>query len=276
MNLSDILHYPFMLRALAAGVLMALLCGVLGIFLVLRRISLIGDGLAHVSFGAVAAALFAGVASSRLTIATVPLVLFASLAIQRITATSRIHGDAAIGIVSAAGISAGILFASLGGGSPVEIMGFLFGNILSIGTEELVVAAVSCTLSLAGLLIFYRQLFAATFDEELARTSGIRVERLATLLTVVTAVTVVLAMRLVGVMLVSALLIIPASTALSVARGFRGAILVSVLVALFSVIVGVLLSFAADLPTGATIIAVALFCFVAARLLDGRRRGSMP
>lgn len=274
MTALQILDYPFMIRALAAGVLIAILCGSLGVFLVLRRLSLIGDGLSHVTFGAVAAVLFAGVPSKGLSLAAIPFVIVAGMAIQRIIGTTRIHGDAAIGIVSAGGIAAGVLLVSLAGGTPVEVMGFLFGSILSIGEGELAAAAILCGLSLLGIFIFYQELFASTFDEELARTSGVRVKRVTTMLMVVTAVTVVLAMKLVGIMLVSALLVIPASTALTIAGGFRSTMILSMLFAVVSVISGVFLSLTADIPAGATIIVVSLFIFVMSLVYDSFRRGA--
>lgn len=274
MTVLELLDYPFIIRALAAGVLIALLCGALGVFLVLRRLSLIGDGLSHVSFGAVAAVLCAGVPSNGLSLAAIPVVILAGLAIQRIIGTTRIHGDAAIGIVSAGGIAAGVLLVSLAGGSPAEVMGFLFGSILSIGNGELIAAALLCGASLVGIFLFYHELFASTFDEELAQTSGVRVRRVTTMLTVVTAVTVVLAMRLVGIMLVSALLVIPASTALTIAGGFRSTMILSMLVAVVSVVSGVLVSLVADFPAGATIIVVSLFLFVMSLVYDSFRTGA--
>lgn len=274
MTVLQILSYPFMLRALAAGLLIAVLCGSLGVFLVLRRLSLIGDGLAHVSFGAVAAALLVGVSAGRLSLAAIPVVILAGVAIQRLVRTTRLHGDAAIGIVSAAGVAAGVLLSSVAGGSPVDVMSFLFGNILSITDEELLFAALLCLVALGGVFSAYHPLFATTFDEELARTSGVRVNRVTTLLTVVTAITVVLAMRLVGVMLISALLIIPASTALTVACGFRSTILLSILIAACSVTAGVILSVMLNLPTGATIIFVSLLLFILSIGYDSYRRSS--
>src|SRR5664279_4200041 len=141
MGIAEILSYGFIQRALIAGTLIAVLCSVLGVFLVLRRLSLIGDGLAHVTFGSVALSLIMGFSSAYVTIAAIPLVLLSSLGILKLTEKARIYGDAAIGIVSSLGIACGIILASVAGGFNVDLFSYLFGNILSISTTELLIAA---------------------------------------------------------------------------------------------------------------------------------------
>ncbi|MEI7816515.1 MAG: metal ABC transporter permease, partial [Desulfuromonadales bacterium] len=140
MNLFEILSYGFIQRALLAGTLIALLCSVLGVFLVLRRLSLIGDGLAHVTFGSTAIALALKFYSAMTLLVSMPIVLLASLGILKLTEKGRLSGDAAIGLVSALGISAGIILASVGGGYNVDLLSYLFGNILSIRSEEVIIA----------------------------------------------------------------------------------------------------------------------------------------
>lgn len=258
----EMFTYGFMQRALVAGILIGVLCAVLGVFLVLRRFSLIGDGLAHVSFGSVALALFAGLQGAAMLAVSVPVVVLSSLGILRLAGNSRLGGDAAIGIVSSLGVSLGVVLAVLGRGYGVDLFSYLFGSILAISRTELLVAA-GLFVAVTGLLaLYFHDLTALTFNEELAAVSGINVRFLNSLLAVLTALTVVLAMKLVGVMLISALLILPASTALQVARGFRVTVLVSVGISLVAVTGGIVLSFALNLPTGATIIllAFALFC----------------
>ncbi|CAH2031799.1 ABC-3 protein [Trichlorobacter ammonificans] len=258
----ELFTYGFMQRALVAGVLIGVLCAVLGVFLVLRRFSLIGDGLAHVSFGSVALALFAGLEGAAMLLVSVPVVLLSSLGILRLAGNARLGGDAAIGIVSSLGVSLGVVLAVLGRGYGVDLMSYLFGSILAISRAELLVAAGLFVVVTGLLWLYFHDLAALTFNEELAAVSGINVRFLNSLLAVLTALTVVLAMKLVGVMLISALLILPAATALQVARGFRMTVLAAVGVSLLSVTGGIMLSFALNLPTGATIIllAFALFC----------------
>jgi len=271
-TLADILHFAFLQRALLAGTLIAALCSVLGVFLVLRRLSLIGDGLAHVTFGSVALALLFRFQSVYTSIAAIPVVLISAVGILKIAEKARIFGDAAIGIVSSLGIACGIMLASLAGGFNVDLFSYLFGNILSISREELIVTAILFVIVLLTVALLYNELFAITFEEELAATSGIRVERTNNILVLLTALTVVLAMKVVGIMLISALLILPAVSALQLARGFKTAIFLSVCIGVASVIGGIFVSFLLNIPTGATIIICNFFLFLASSLFKRFRR----
>lgn len=264
MDFGEIIGYGFMQRALIAGTLIAALCAVLGVFLVLRRFSLIGDGLAHVTFGGVAIALFLRVDPVYTAVAAIPVVLLSSLGILKLTEKARIYGDAAIGIVSSFGIACGILLASAAGGVNVDLLSFLFGSILSISRDELLIAVALFGVVIATVVFFYNELFAITFDEELARSSGIKTGRINGLLVMLTALTVVLAMKLVGIMLISALLIVPAVTALQVARGFRTTILAAAGFAVSSVVAGIFLSFVMNLPAGGAIVIINIILFVIA------------
>jgi len=241
----------------------AVTCAALGMFLVLRKMSLIGDGLSHVSFGAIAFGLFLGVYPFYVAI---PLVMLGSLLILKISEKSKVYGDAAIGIVSAVGIAGGVMLASLSKGFNVDLFSYLFGNILAISTTEVIMSVVLSFLVLAVIYIFYWDLFSATFDEEYAKTTGIKTNRINIILTLLTAVTVVLSVKMVGVMLVSALLILPAVTALQISKGFKTAIFAAAIFSLVSVIIGITLSFFLDLPTGATIVLVNAFFFGVARI----------
>ncbi|MBT0652224.1 metal ABC transporter permease [Geomobilimonas luticola] len=262
MTITEILSYGFIQRALVAGSLIAVLCAVLGVFLVLRRLSLIGDGLAHVTFGSVAIALFLRINPAVVTLAAIPLVLLSSFGILKLTDKARIYGDAAIGIVSSLGIACGVLLASVAGGFNIDLFSYLFGNILAIGTGDLLLALVLFAIVLLAVFFFYYDLVAITFDEELARSSGIHTKTINTVLVLLTALTVVLAMKLVGIMLISALLILPAVTALQVAASFRVTILVAAMLAVGSVVLGIFGSFILNLPTGASIVVVNFAVFM--------------
>lgn len=264
MNLLEILSYGFIQRALLAGTLIALLCSVLGVFLVLRRLSLIGDGLAHVTFGSTAIALALKLYSTMSLLVTMPIVLLASLGILKLTEKGRLSGDAAIGLVSALGISAGIVLASVGGGYNVDLLSFLFGNILSIRGEEVAIAAVLCLGVILLVTLYYHELFAISFSDELARVSGIRTSFINSILVLLTALSVVLAMKLVGVMLISSLLIVPAAGALQLARGFKACIALAALQGCSSVVIGIILSIMFNLPASASIVIINLLFFAAA------------
>ena len=266
MNLLEILTYGFIQRALLAGTLIAVLCSVLGVFLVLRRMSLIGDGLAHVTFGSTAIALALKLYSAASLAVSLPLVLLASLGMLKLTEKTRLSGDAAIGIVSALGISAGIILASVGGGYNVDLLSYLFGNILSITGEEVAIAAGLFCLVLTLLTLFFNELLAITFSEELARVSGIRTNVINAVLVLLTALSVVLAMKLVGIMLISSLLILPAASALQLARSFRGCVALAALQGCCSVVAGIFVSFVTNLPTSATVVMINLALFGSAYL----------
>lgn len=261
MDFLSVLQFDFVRRAFLGGCMIGLLCSVLGLFLVLRKMSLIGDGLSHVSFGAVALGLLANVAP---LYAALPLVVLASFVILKLTEKARLFGDAAIGIVSALGIASGVILASVSRGFNVDLFSYLFGNILAIGDEELVLAVALSAVVLVTVAIFYNDLLAVAFDEEYARVSGIQTARVNTLLMALTAVTVVLAIRVVGIMLISALLILPAATALQLARGFKAALLISALTSVTAVVAGICTSIVLDLPPGGAIVAVNLVFFLAA------------
>lgn len=259
MSLLHYLNYTFIQRAYLAGSFIALLCAVLGLFLVLRKLSLIGDGLSHVSFGAIALGLFFGLYPFYVAI---PLVLLASYFILKLTEKTKMYGDAAIGIVSSLSIAGGVILASLSKGFNVDLFSYLFGNILAVSKQEVYL---SLGLSMAALLVIsllYNDLFSATFDEEYARVTGIRTERVHIILISLTSITVVLAVKVVGIMLVSALLILPAVTALQIAKGFKSAMLIAIVVAVISVLVGVTTSFFLDLPAGATIVMTNVIIFI--------------
>jgi len=267
MNIIEILSYGFIQRALLAGTLIAVLCSVLGVFLVLRRLSLIGDGLAHVTFGGTAIALSLKLYSASSLLVSLPVVMLSSLGILKLTEKARLSGDTAIGIVSALGISAGIILASVGGGYNVDLLSYLFGNILSITTQEVGIAAALFCVVLMLLSLFFNDLLAITFDEELARVSGIRTSTINAVLVLLTALSVVLAMKLVGIMLISSLLILPAVSALQLARSFKACVTLAALQGCCSVTAGIFLSFATNLPTSAMIVLLNLFFFSLAFLV---------
>jgi len=261
MTLFHFLDYTFIQRAYLAGSLIAVLCAMLGMFLVLRKLSLIGDGLAHVSFGAIALGLFLGLYPFSVAM---PLVLVASYFILKLTEKAKMYGDAAIGIVSSFGIAAGVILASLSKGFNVDLFSYLFGNILAISRQEVYLSLGLSLAVFAVIVLLYNDLFSATFDGDYARITGIKIERINLVITFLTAISVVLAIKVAGIMLVSALLILPAVTALQVAKGFKVAMLLSVIVAVFSVVAGITASFFLDLPAGATIVMCNIIFFTAA------------
>ena len=259
MDILNFLQYSFIQKAFFAGSFIAIVCSVLGIFLVLRKMSLIGDGLSHVSFGAIALGLLFGVFPFYVA---VPVVMIASVLILKISEKAKVYGDAAIGIVSAFGIAGGVIIASMSGGFNVDLFGYLFGNILAISNVEVILSVILSLIVLLVIYLFYWDLFSATFDEEYAKTTGIKTNFINILLTLLTAITVVLSVKMVGVMLVSALLILPAVTALQISKGFKIAMIIGSIFSLISVLLGITFSFLFDLPTGAMVVMINILFFI--------------
>ncbi|HVN97924.1 MAG TPA: metal ABC transporter permease [Syntrophorhabdaceae bacterium] len=259
-GLTDLLSHGFIQRALIAGCFIAILCSTLGIFLVLKRLSLIGDGLAHVTFGSVAVGLLL---RTHPFYTAVPIVMASALGILKLMEKARIYGDAAIGIVSSVGIAGGIILASAAGGFNVDLFSYLFGNILAISPAEVIVSIALSLALLCVVFFYYHELLSITFDEESAKATGIRTDRINKVLVLLIALTVVLAMRVMGIMLVSALLILPPATALQVARGFKTTIIISSLSGVLAVISGIFAAFLLDLPAGGAIVGVAFGLFLA-------------
>ena len=261
MDLMEVMKYGFVQRAMIAGVFVAAVSALLGIFLVLRRFSLIGDGLAHTTFGSVAVVLLIGVSPVYVTVAALPLVIISSLAIYKLTSSRKINADSAIGIVSSLGIAAGVVLASLSGGFNVDLFSYLFGNILTVNNTELILAFIVFVMVLAVVVYFYDDLFALTFDQELACSMGVNTGRINILLFLLTAVAAVLAMKVAGIMLVSSLLILPALTALQMSMSFRKTMIAAVGFAVGAVLCGIVIAFMLNLPAGAMVVLLNI-CFL--------------
>lgn len=270
MTIFEMFSHPFMLRALAAGTAVALCAGALGHFLVLRRFSMIGDGLAHVGLAAVALGLLSGV--TPLYVA-VPMTALASLGILALSERGGMYGDTAIGLVSSVAVALAVLLASVGRGFSVDLMSYLFGSILAVSPAEVVTAWAAAAVVLPLILLNLRSFFSLTYDPEFARVAGVRVDRLGRLLVVLTGLTVAVGIRAVGSLLVSSLVIFPAVTALQLGMGFRASLFTAMVLAVLSVLGGITLAFLANLPAGATIVLVNLGLFAVAAAVRLSRRG---
>jgi zinc transport system permease protein len=259
--------YGFLQRAFLAGVLIAVACAVLGVFLILRKDAMIGHGLSHIAFAGVALGLFLNV----LPLAAALVVGVAgALAIVKLKGRAGLHGDTAIGIFSSLGMAVGILLASLARSFNVELMSYLFGDILAIEPLEVWLSIGLAAAVLVTVRLNYDKLLFMTFDRESARAAGIKVGRLDTLLMVLTAVTIVLGMKVAGILLVAALIVIPAAAGLQVARSFRTAVRASAVIAVASVAGGLALSIGANIPASAAIV---ILCFVAFGALFVLKKG---
>ena len=259
--------YHFMQRALIVGVLVSLCAALLGVSLVLKRYSMIGDGLSHVGFGALAIASALGFA---LLAFTVPVVVVAAVLLLRLSRSSRVHGDAAIAIISSSALAIGVITVSLTTGMNTEVSSYMFGSILSLSRSDAILSVVLSLAVLVLFVLFYPRIFAVTFDETFSRATGTRTELYNTLLAVLTAVTVVLGMRMMGALLISSLIIFPALSAMRVCRSFKAVVLCSAAISVVCFVVGITASYFLETPTGASIVVADLAAFGLFTLI-GRR-----
>ena len=269
MNILQMFSYPFMQRALVAGVLVSLCAALLGVPLVLKRYSMIGDGLSHVSFGALAIAVALGLTPLYFSI---PVVILAAFFLLRMASNPHWNSDAAIAAVSASALAVGILVISRTTGMTTDVDNYMFGSVLAMTRSDVALSMVLSVTVLALYGLFYHQIFAVTFDESFSRATGLPVDRYNTLLAILTALTIVLGMRMMGAMLISSLVIFPALTAMRLFRSFRGVILCAAVTSVVCFMAGLTISFMFSTPVGATVVAADLAVFLCACLLAALRR----
>ena len=255
----DILSFGFMQNAIISGIAISLICSTVGLFLVLRKYSLFGDALAHSAFGGVALGLFLGFYPLW---AAYAVSILSALGLTKIRQKFDISGDAIIAILLSSGIAVGIVLISLSGGFSIDIFSFLFGSVLLVNTENVIGILGMCAAILIILIIGYKKFMYITFSEEQARVSGIRVEKLNYLLIAIAGITVVTSMQLVGVLLVSALFVIPNVTAMMFKRSFKQTIILSMSFSVFSTVAGILISYPLDIAPSGMVVLLAITLFI--------------
>tara|TARA_B110000438_G_scaffold284370_1_gene313372 strand:- start:57 stop:911 length:855 start_codon:yes stop_codon:yes gene_type:complete len=251
----EALSYGFMQKALIAGIAVGLICSFMGTFLVLRRYSLFGDGIAHVAFGGISVGLFLGVFP--LWTAFIVSIL-GGLGLQKLRQSSKISGDSAVAVVLVTGLAIGVILVSSSGGFSVDLFSFLFGSILLISQEDtIMILAISAGI-IATLTILQKQFLHLTFNEEQAKLSGMRTTLLNYAFVVLASITVVTSMRLVGILLISALIVIPNITAMMFGKGFKKTVFISMSISVISVISGILVSYFLNVAPSGTIVMIAV------------------
>ncbi|MDO5114576.1 MAG: metal ABC transporter permease [Synergistaceae bacterium] len=257
--LAEMLSYKFLVRAASVGLMVSLCSALLGVTLVLKRYSMIGDGLSHVGFGALAAAVAMGASPLGLTI---PVVVAAAVLLLRLTDRSGVKGDAAIGLVSVSSLAAGVTAISLSGGVNTDVSNYLFGSILAMSESDVSLSLVTSAAVLLLFILCYNRIFAVTFDEDFAKATGINTGLYNMIIAALTGVTIAVGMRLMGALLISGLIIFPAVTSMRLFRSFRGVVLSAAAISLSSFLIGLTLSYAAGMPAGASIVLVNLAFFL--------------
>ena len=250
--------FTFFVRALIVGFLISLCASLLGVSLVLKRYSMIGDGLSHVGFAAMAIASTLNMAPLAVSI---PVVLASAFFLLRLSDHSKIRGDAAIALFSTGALAIGIMVISMTTGMNIDIYNYLFGSILTVDGADLQLSIILSVLVLLLFVFFYNKIFAVTFDETFARTAGVKAGLYNMVIALLTAVTIVLGMRMMGALLISSLIIFPALSSMRLFKSFRAVTISSALVSVFCFLAGMLVSFIFAAPTGASVVVINMLLF---------------
>lgn len=259
-TLTSFLSYDFLIRGLVVGLMVSVCAALLGVTLVLKRFSMIGDGLGHVGFGALAVATAFGWAPLAVSL---PVTVVAAFFLLRLSEGGRIKGDAAIALVSASSLAIGIFVVSATTGMNTEVDSYLFGSILTLTNDDVVLSACLCAVVLVLFVLFYNRIFAMTFDETFAKASGMPTGLYNSMLAALVAVTVVIGMRMMGALLISSLIIFPALSTMQLGKKYLVVTIWSAILAVLSFLVGYTISLVFGAPTGASVVIVNLAVFIA-------------
>jgi zinc transport system permease protein len=261
----DLFQYSFIVRGLEAGIIVAVVAPLIGVFLVLRRYSLIADTLAHISLAGLALGAVSGINPIYAAFGTT---LLASLGIERLRTSKRVYGESALALFLSGSLALALVLFSVAHGFNTNLLNYLFGSIVTVTTADVYAIAVLAGAAIVMLVMFYKELAYTTFDEESARVSGIPARRINTVLILLTALTVSLSIPIVGVLLIAALMVIPVIAALQFRKSLTKTIMYAEIISIFSVVFGIFASFYLNLATGGTIVMIALAIFLASLALN--------
>ncbi len=265
-SLIEMFSYSFMVRAFIVGGLIALCSALIGVPLVLRKNSMIGDGLSHVAFGAFAIATVLGFAPVEFAL---PVVILASFFILRLSENSKIHGDSAIAIVSASALAIGTFAISITKGVNIDLNSYLFGSILSLSNSDVIISIILSITVLALYILSYHKIFAITFDQKFAQSIGVRVGIYNAIFAILCSVVVVLGMRLMGALLISSLIIFPTLSSSQIFKNFKSVVISGAFISVISFILGLIISYFYSTPTSSTIVLVNLIVLFLTKFLSG-------
>lgn len=263
-TLQEMLSYPFISRAVIVGILVSLCAALLGVSLVLKRFSMIGDGLSHVSFGALSIAMAMNIAPLKLSI---PVVVIAAFFLLKLSNNSKIKGDALIALISSSSLAIGVIVISRTTGMNADVDGYMFGSILAMNDDDVKLSIALSIIVLILFVLFYHQLFNVTFDESFSKAAGINVSSYNMIIAFLTAITIVLGMRMMGAMLISSLIIFPALSSMRIFKSFRLVVISSAVISVICFILGMILSYQYSIPVGASVVVVNLSVLVLCSLV---------
>lgn len=269
--LQEIFSLKFMVYALISGTLVSVCASLLGVTLVLKRYSMIGDGLSHVAFGSLAVAAAVGAAPMKVAI---PVVIAAAFLLLRLSEKGKLKGDALTALISTGALAVGIMAISLSSGMNIDIYNYMFGSILALTKSDMILSVRLAAVVIPVFVLLYNSIFAVTFDPDFARATGTRVGIFDTVIAVLTAVTIVLGMRLMGTLLISSLIVFPPLTSMRVTKSFRGTVTVSSVIPVFSFVSGLMISYFCSTPPGASVVCVNIALFAVFALIGALKKRS--
>jgi zinc transport system permease protein len=257
-TIAEMLSYGFLLRAVIVGLLVSLCAALLGVSLVLKRYAMIGDGLSHVGFGALAVA--TAVNAAPLAVA-IPVCVIAAFLLLRVSENSRIKGDAAVALISTGALAVGVVVISMTTGMNMDVMSYLFGSILSMSRSDVRLSVALSAVVIALFVLLYNKVFAVTFDESFAKAVGLKTGVFNTLIAFLTAITIVLGMRMMGALLISSLIIFPALTSMRLCKRFKTVTVCAAAVSVVCYLIGITMSYVFATPAGASVVIVNIAAF---------------
>jgi zinc transport system permease protein len=261
----EMMQYSFIRRAILVGTLVSFCAALLGVSLVLKRYAMIGDGLSHLGFGILSIAVAIGWSPLYVSI---PVVTISAIFLLKIGTKSKTQSDSAIGIISSSSLAIGVAVTSVTTGINTDVWNYMFGSILVMNTGDIILSIIVSLIVAVLFIIYYRKLFAITFDENFARASGLNVTWYTNIIAILTAIIIVVGMRMMGTMLISSIIIFPAITSMRVFKTFKKVVISSGLISVFSFLIGIYFSYIYSISTGAMIVIVNLILFVIFTLID--------
>ncbi len=257
--LTEMLSYTFIIRAIIVGGLVALCSSLLGVSLVLKRYSMIGDGLSHVAFGALTVAMALNLTPLYVSI---PVVVISAFLLLKLSERSKLKSDSAIALISTVALAIGVISISLAKGVNTDVFSYMFGSILAMNSTDVVISIALSIVVLVLVILFYNKIFAVTFDENYAMATGTNSNLYNMIIAFLTAITIVIGMRIMGTMLISSLIIFPALTSMRVCKTFKSVMISSAIISVICLLLGIIISYIYAIPTGASIVMVNAIMFV--------------
>lgn len=265
-TITEMMSHAFIQRAILVGVLVSLCAALLGVSLVLKRYSMIGDGLAHVGFGILTISAALGMTAPLYI--SIPGVIIAAIILLKIGNNSKIKSDSAIALISSSALAFGVAATSLASGFNADVCNYMFGSILAMSQSDVIISVIVSLIVAILFIIYYRKLFIITFDEEFAKASSLNVKKYTNLIAILTAVVIVVGMRMMGTLLISSIIIFPALSSMRVFKTFKKVVISSGIISVVAFVIGIYLSYVLGISTGAMIVIVNLMIFIIFTIIE--------